>query len=101
MTITDVKIRGLYQEERLKAVASVTFDNELVVHDIKIIQTSTRLIAAMPSRKDTTGTGRIYRDIAHPINIETRKKIEDAVFAAYQEAVEAIKDSQEKDNQEA
>ena len=55
----------------------------------------------MPSRKDTTGTGRIYRDIAHPINIETRKKIEDAVFAAYQEAVEAIKDSQEKDNQEA
>ena len=64
----------------MKAIVSVTFDNEFVVHDIKIIDGQNGLFVAMPSRKMADGE---FRDIAHPINAETRKKIQDAIFEEY------------------
>lgn len=81
MEITDVKIRKLIPEGRLKAIVSVTFDNMLAVHDIKIVQGEERLFVAMPSRKDETGT---FRDIVHPVIAESRKKLEDSVLSAYE-----------------
>lgn len=89
MTITEVKIRRLCREERLKAIASITIDGELAVHEIKVIQGQERLFAAMPSQKNESGD-RAYRDIVHPISSEARKKIEQAVLAAYQDAIKAV-----------
>ena len=88
MTITEVKIRRLYQEERLRALVSITIDDELAVHEIKVIQGQERLFAAMPSQRNESGD-RAYRDIVHPISSDARKKIEQAVLAAYQDAVKA------------
>ncbi len=88
MTITEVKIRRLYQEERLRALVSITIDDELAVHEIKVIQGQERLFAAMPSQRNESGD-RAYRDVIHPISSEARKKIEQAVLAAYQDAVKA------------
>ena len=82
MQITDVRIRQVAKEGKMKAVVSITLDNEFVVHDIKVIDGDKGLFIAMPSRK--TGEGE-YRDIAHPINVETRKMIEEAVIAKYNE----------------
>lgn len=65
----------------MKAVVSVTFDDEFVVHDIKVIDGQNGLFIAMPSRKMPDGE---FRDIAHPINVETRKKIQDAIFTEYE-----------------
>lgn len=82
MTITDMKIRKLINDgSRLKAIVSVTFENMLVVHDIKVIQGNNGLFVAMPSRKDEQG---VFRDIVHPINTKTRKYIEDEILSAYQ-----------------
>ncbi len=81
MEITDVKIRKLIAEGRLKAIVSVTIDNMIAVHDIKIVQGEERLFAAMPSRKDENG---IFRDIVHPITAEARKELENAVLDAYE-----------------
>lgn len=81
MKITDIKIRKIIQEGRLKAVISVTIDNELAVHDIKVVQGDERLFVAMPSRKDENG---IFRDIVHPISPESRHFIEDQILEAYQ-----------------
>ncbi len=78
------------QEGRMKAVASVTFDNEFVVHDIKIVEGDKGLFVAMPSKK----VGDTHKDIAHPLNTETRKAITDAIFAKYEEEIEA--DSEEE-----
>lgn len=89
MTITEVKIRRLCREERLKAIASITIDGELAVHEIKVIQGQERLFAAMPSQRNESGD-RAYRDIVHPISSEARKKIEQAVLAAYQDAIKAV-----------
>jgi stage V sporulation protein G len=80
MLITDVRIRKIDSEGKMKAVASVTFDNEFVVHDIKVIESQNGLFIAMPSRKAPDGE---FRDIAHPINAETREKIHDAILAKY------------------
>ena len=80
MKITDIKIRKITNEERLKAIVSVTFDNEFVVHDIKVIEGENKLFVAMPSRKGKDG---IYRDIAHPINIEMREYLHDQIMDAY------------------
>ena len=88
MTITEVKIRRLCREERLKAIASITIDGELAVHEIKVVQGQERLFAAMPSQRNESGD-RAYRDIVHPISSEARKKIEQAVLAAYQDAIKA------------
>ena len=80
MKVTNVKIRRIYNESKLKAVASVTLDDEIAIHDIKIIQGENRLFIAMPSRKSELGE---YRDIAHPISSSARSLLENAVFSAY------------------
>ena len=82
MTITDVRIRKIQSEGKMRAVASVTFDNEFVVHDIKVIEGQSGLFIAMPSRKTPDGE---YRDIAHPINSETRERIQTIVLEKYSE----------------
>ena len=81
MDITDVRIRKVGNEGKMKAVASVTFDEEFVVHDIKIIEGINGLFIAMPSRKMNDGN---YRDIAHPLISETRVRINNAVLSAYE-----------------
>lgn len=80
MQITDIKVKKMDEEGRMKAVVSVTFDGEFVVHDIKVIEGNNGLFAAMPSRKMSDGS---YKDIAHPINSEMRKTLQDAILEAY------------------
>ena len=86
MNITDVRIRKLKDDGKMKAVVSVTFGDAFVVHDIKIIEGQSGLFVAMPSRKVGESD---YRDIAHPINSETRTQLQDVIFAAYEEAKQA------------
>lgn len=96
MQITDIKIRKIFEEGPMKAIASVTFDDCLAVHDVKIIYARDRYFIVMPSRKNPDGT---YRDTVHPINASFRAQLEDAVIDAYhvqlvaQEHDEAIEDS--------
>jgi stage V sporulation protein G len=84
MKITDVRVRKVNDEGKMKAVVSVTFDDEFVVHDIKIIEGQNGLFIAMPSRKMGEGD---FRDIAHPLVSETRNKIKDAIFAEYEKVL--------------
>ena len=84
MTITDVRVRKIASEGKMKAIVSVTFDNEFVVHDIKVIEGQNGLFIAMPSRKTPDGE---FKDIAHPINTETRERIQGAILEAYEKAV--------------
>lgn len=94
MKITDVRLRKVNSENRMKAVASVTFDNEFVIHDIKVIESQNGLFIAMPSRKTPNGE---FKDIAHPINAETREKIQAAILEAYEAPeteTEAIEDEE-------
>ncbi len=84
MNITDIRIRKLYEDARLKALVSVTVDGDLAVHDIKVIEGPERLFVAMPSRKDENGT---FRDITHPITPEARHTLENAILERYQEAI--------------
>lgn len=87
MEITDIKIRKLFNDEGpMKAIASVTFDNQLAVHDIKVINARDKFFIVMPSRKNPDGT---YRDIVHPINAEFRAKLEMAVIGTYNTELEA------------
>ena len=81
MNITDMRIRKIYEDARLKALVSVTIDGDLAVHDIKVIEGPERLFVAMPSRKDENGT---FRDIAHPITPEARRTLEEAILDRYQ-----------------
>jgi len=81
MNITDVRIRKITDEGKMKAVVSITFDEEFVVHDIKIIDGQNGLFIAMPSRKMSEGD---FRDIAHPLTSETRNRIKEAIFAEYE-----------------
>lgn len=83
MNITDVRVRKIDKEGKMKAVASVTLDNEFVIHDIKVIEGDKGLFIAMPSRRSADGE---YRDIAHPINTETRKHLQEIVLDAYENA---------------
>ena len=85
MNITDVRIRRIASEGKLKAVASITFDGEFVVHDIKVIDGQNGLFVAMPSKK--VGETE-YKDIAHPLQSETRNRIKDAILEAYANAPE-------------
>ena len=87
MKLTEIKIRKLFDEEdnRLKAIISVTIDNCLAVHDIKVVEGDDRLFVAMPSRKDENG---IFRDIVHPIDAEARKEIEDDILREYKNYLE-------------
>ena len=84
MKITDVRVRKVNDDGKMKAVVSVTFDDEFVVHDIKIIEGQNGLFIAMPSRKMGEGD---FRDIAHPLISETRNKIKDAIFAEYEKVL--------------
>ena len=85
MQITDIRIRKIAKEGKMKAVVSVTFDNAFVVHDIKVIEGEKGLFIAMPSRKASDGE---YRDIAHPINSGTRERIQSTILTRYQQALE-------------
>ena len=84
MQITDVRVRRVAKEGKLKAVASITLDEEFVVHDIKVIEGEKGLFIAMPSKKSADGE---YRDIAHPINSGTRVRIQTIILSKYQEAI--------------
>lgn len=81
MQVTDVRIRKIAAEGKMKAIVSITFDNEFVVHDIKVIEGQNGLFIAMPSRKTPTGE---FKDIAHPINTDTRQKIQKAILDEYE-----------------
>lgn len=81
MQITDVRVRKVAKEGKMKAIVSMTLDNEFVVHDIKVIEGEKGLFIAMPSRKSADGE---YRDIAHPINSDTRDKIQNVILAKYE-----------------
>ena len=81
MQITDVRVRKVTKEGKMKAVVSITLDNEYVVHDIKVIEGEKGLFIAMPSRKAADGE---YRDIAHPINSETRERIQSIILEKYE-----------------
>lgn len=81
MQITDVRVRKVAAEGKMKAIVSVTFDNEFVVHDIKVIEGQNGLFIAMPSRKTPDGE---FKDIAHPINTQTREKIQQAILDEYE-----------------
>ena len=81
MQITDVRIRKVAKEGKMKAVVSITIDNEFVVHDIKVIEGEKGLFIAMPSRKAADGE---YRDIAHPINSDTRNMIQTLMLEQYE-----------------
>ena len=83
MNITDVRIRKISAEGKMKAIVSVTFENQFVVHDIKVIEGQNGLFIAMPSRKTPDGE---FKDIAHPINTETREQIQKAILDEYEKA---------------
>ena len=85
MQITDVRVRKISSQNRMKAIASVTFDDVFVVHDIKVIESDKGLFIAMPSRKIPNGE---FKDIAHPINTETREEIQNAIIAKYNETTD-------------
>ena len=84
MQITDVRIRKVEKEGKMKAVVSITIDDEFVVHDIKVIEGEKGLFIAMPSRKAGDGD---FRDIAHPINSNTRDRIQKLILEKYQETM--------------
>ena len=85
MTITDVWVRKIEKEGKLKAIVSITLDNEFVVHDIKVIEGERGLFIAMPSKKSADGE---FRDIAHPINSSTREMIQSVILDRYQQSLE-------------
>jgi len=89
MRITDVRIRKFNDDGKMKAVVSVIFDDEFVVHDIKVIEGQNGLFIAMPSRKMGEGD---FRDIAHPLTSETRNRIKTAIFDAYEKVLEGKAD---------
>ena len=89
MQITDVRVRKVAKEGKLKAVVSITMDEEFVVHDIKVIEGEKGLFIAMSSKKALDGE---YRDIAHPINSATRERIQTMILEKYQEALETDDD---------
>ena len=95
MEITDLKIRKMMTEGRLRAIVSITLDQMLAVHDIKVVQGEERLFVAMPSRKDEAG---IFRDIVHPINADFRAKLEEAVIDAYHVQLVASQADEEADD---
>lgn len=87
MQITDIKVRKVFEEGPMKAIVSVTFDNQLAVHDIKVINAREKYFIVMPSRKNLDDS---YRDIVHPINAQFRMLLEEAVIGAYNEELERL-----------
>ena len=92
MQITDIKVRKLFDDGPMKAIVSVTFDGQLAVHDIKVINARDKFFIVMPSRKNPDDT---YRDIVHPINAQFRAMLEDEVIAAYKAELEAAANAPE------
>ena len=92
MEITDIKVRKIMTEGRLRAIVSITIDGMLAVHDIKVVQGDERLFIAMPSRRDENN---MFRDIVHPILPEGRKMIEESVLEAYQKYI-ALAEAEEQ-----
>ncbi|MCG7340207.1 septation regulator SpoVG [Staphylococcus sp. ACRSN] len=103
MKVTDVRLRKIQTDGRMKALVSITLDESFVVHDLRVIEGNTGLFVAMPSKRTPDGE---FRDIAHPINSEMRQEIQDAVMKVYEETDEVIPDrnaqpSSEDSNEEA
>ena len=94
MEITDVKIRKIMSEGRLRAVVSLTIDDMLAVHDIKVVQGDERLFVARPSRKDENG---VFRDIVHPISPSARKLFEETILDAYERQL-AVMEAEEAES---
>ena len=92
MGITDVRVRKVAKDGKMKAVVSITLDDEFVVHDIKVIEGEKGLFIAMPSRKASDGE---YRDIAHPINSETRERIQTIILEQYEKAAAESAEAEE------
>ena len=84
MQITDVRVRKITKEGKMRAIVSITIDDEFVIHDIKVIEGEKGLFIAMPSKKATDGE---YRDIAHPINSGTRENIKNIILEKYEKAL--------------
>lgn len=84
MQITDVRVRKITKEGKMRAIVSITIDDEFVIHDIKVIEGDKGLFIAMPSKKATDGE---YRDIAHPINSSTRERIQKVILQGYEKAL--------------
>lgn len=85
MEVTDIRVKRILTDGKMKAVASVTFDNAFVVHDIKIIEGQDKLFTAMPSRRTPEG---VFKDIAHPINSDTRAELERLILDEYAQVVQ-------------
>ncbi len=100
MNITDVRVRKITRTGKMRALVSITLDNEFVIHDIKVIEGERGLFIAMPSRRASDGE---FRDIAHPISSETREKIQDVILDKYQEVADAESEagSEESESNEA
>ena len=92
MQITDIRVRVVSKESKMKAVVSVTFDEAFVVHDIKVIEGEKGLFIAMPSKKTPNGE---YRDIAHPINGEMRAMLQDAILEQFQQDLLELPEEQD------
>ncbi len=92
MQITDVRVRKISKEGKMKAIVSITIDNEFVVHDIKVIEGEKGIFIAMPSRKAADGE---YRDVAHPINSDTRDMIQKIILEKYEIAL--LEESEEEE----
>ena len=93
MQITDIRVRKTYDEGKMKAIVSVTFDDQFVIHDIKIIEGDNGIFIAMPSRKMPNGE---FKDIANPINLETRVDIQNKVLKAYEEKLQELENEVEE-----
>ena len=89
MEITDIRVKKVASDGKMKAVVSVTFDNAFVVHDIKVIEGQEKLFTAMPSRRTPENE---FKDIAHPINSEMREKLEAAIISKYNEAIQEVEE---------
>lgn len=87
MNITDVRVRKVAKQGKMRAVVSITFDNEFVVHDIKVIEGEKGLFIAMPSKKSADGE---YRDIAHPINSDMRQQLQKIILEAFDKAADPV-----------
>ncbi|MFC4804605.1 septation regulator SpoVG [Filifactor villosus] len=96
MEITDVRVRKLSDEGKLRSIVSVTLDNCFVIHDIKLIEGQNGLFIAMPSRKVAEGK---YRDIVHPINSDMRQELQDEILKAYEEAKERLEVAEDLENE--
>ncbi|MBQ6794931.1 MAG: septation regulator SpoVG [Clostridia bacterium] len=84
MEITDIRVRKIASDGKMKAIVSVTLDNMLVIHDIKVIEGVEKMFVAMPSRKNAEGE---YKDIVHPITSQLRETLQTAILAKYEEAL--------------